>query len=370
MNLQKIINKTIAVLAFVIISMLVINPQFVEAGTAPGIQLQQHITGLSSPIGVFNAGDSSGRLFVIQRTGEIRIFDGTQLLATPFLDIPDSDITAGGERGLLGLVFHPDYETNGFFYINYTDENGDTVVERRSVSASDPNVADTDASTIVQIIGVDQPASNHNAGQLKFGPDNYLYISMGDGGVSSHGQNLQTILGNMLRVDVDGDDFPTDDMRNYAIPASNPYIGSPNDPNNEIPDEIWSSGFRNPWRFSFDRSTGDMYIADVGQNNWEEVNFQEVASTGMENYGWRCYEGNAEFNTTGCQDASNYVFPISVYSHSLGCSITGGYVYRGTEVAGLQGYYLYADFCSGRIWAVIQDSPGSWTNELLLDTSV
>jgi hypothetical protein len=368
--MMSILNKSFSKKLLVIIPLVLFFALlFIKNinAVAPEIQLQQVISGLNSPVGIVNAGDGSGRLFIIQRPGQIMVYDGTQVLPTPFLDISSKPIACCGEQGLLGLVFHPGYENNGFFYINYTDVNGDTVVERYSVSPANSNVADP--SSALQIIQIDQPASNHNGGQLKFGPDNYLYIGMGDGGgggdTSNNAQNMQLLLGKMLRIDVDNDDFPSDNTKNYAIPPSNPFMGNAN-----VLDEIWSSGVRNPWRFSFDRVTGDMYIGDVGQGSVEEIDFQQVASTGGENYGWRCYEGSSAFNLNGCLPASSYVFPISEYTHSLGCSVTGGYAYRGADISGLDGYYIYGDFCSGRIWGVIQSSPSNWTTELLLDSSL
>nr|NIV15674.1 glucose dehydrogenase [Fodinibius sp.] len=318
---------------------------------------------LSRPVAITHAGDGSGRLFVAQQTGQILVFDDTGLLPAPFLDISSKPISCCGERGLLGFVFHPDYESNGLFYINYTDVNGDTVVERYSVSGANPNVADTGSP--LQIIKIDQPESNHNGGQLKFGLDNYLYIGMGDGGSSINAQNMQTLLGKMLRIDIDGDDFPAGGSRNYAIPSSNPFVDDAS-----VLDEIWSFGLRNPWRFSFDRATGDMYIGDVGQSAVEEIDFQQVSSEGGENYGWKCYEGSMPFDLSGCLPASNYVFPVYEYTHSSGCSVTGGYVYRGENIPALDGYYLYGDFCEGKIWGLVRDSSDNWTNKLLLDTEL
>ena len=260
------------------------------SGRAPSgttIQLEQVASGLNLPVTVTNAGDGSGRIFIVQQTGEIRILSGGTLLPTPFLDI-SALVSCCGEQGLLGLAFHPDYATNGFFYVDYTNVAGDTVVARYEVSATDPNVADpTSAQTVLT---QDQPFSNHNGGQLAFGPDGYLYIALGDGGSGGdpqeNGQNLQTWLGKILRVDINGDDFPGDPNRNYAVPPDNPFVGDPN-----ALDEIWAYGVRNPWRCTFDRVTGDFFIADVGQNAWEEINFQPASSAGGENYGWDVLEG-------------------------------------------------------------------------------
>ena len=251
------------------------------------IQLQLVVSGLNLPVTVTNAGDGSGRLFIVQQTGQIRILNGGTLLPTPFLNISGL-VSCCGEQGLLGLAFHPDYANNGFFYVNYTNVAGNTVVARYEVSPTDPNVADPNSAQTV--LTQNQPFSNHNGGQLAFGPDGYLYIALGDGGSGGdpqeNGQNLQTWLGKILRVDINGDDFPGDPNRNYAVPPGNPFVGDPN-----ALDEIWAYGVRNPWRCTFDRLTGDFFIADVGQNAWEEINFQPAASAGGENYGWDVLEG-------------------------------------------------------------------------------
>ena len=325
---------------------------------APQIQLESIITGLDSPVAITNAGDGSGRLFITLLGGQVLIFDGQQVAAAPFLDI-GSLISTGGERGLFSVAFHPDYANNGFFFVNYTDINGDTVVARYSVSA-DPDIADSGTASI--LLAVAQPFSNHNGGQLQFGPDGFLYIGMGDGGSGGdpldNAQNLGTLLGKILRIDVDGG--PP-----YGIPADNPYVGDP-----AARAEIWASGLRNPWRFSFDRLTGDLFIADVGQNNWEEVNYQAAGSTGGENYGWRLMEASACFNPPANCNIGGLVLPILEYDHSLGCSITGGYRYGGNENPGLSGIYFYGDFCSGRIWGAAPDGTGAWRTEEILDTGL
>ena len=253
--------------------------------------------------------------------------------------------------------------TNGFFYVNYTDTNGDTVIARYKVS-SNPNIANSSSAFI--LLKIDQPFSNHNGGQLQFGPDGFLYIGMGDGGSGGdpqdNAQNLGTLLGKMLRINVDGDDFPADPNRNYSIPSDNPFVGITG------LDEIWALGFRNPWRFSFDLLTNDIFIGEVGQNSFEEIDFQPSSSNGGENYGWRCYEGNSSFNLTGCGAASNYEFPIFEYSHTDGCSVTGGYRYRGNDFPGLFGIYFSGDFCSGKIWGSTQNG-SIWTTTQLLDTN-
>jgi glucose/arabinose dehydrogenase len=310
-------------------------------------------TGLSRPLYVTHTDEAdTGRLFIVQQRGLILILDleTGQVLPDPFLDLSALVSPSGNERGLLGLAFHPDYASNGLFYVNFTSRsNGATVVAEFSVDPDDPNVADP--GSFRQLLTFSQPFSNHNGGWIGFGPDGYLYIASGDGGSSNDpGNRAQTItdmlLGKMLRIDVDGDDFPDDDERNYAVPPSNPFVGGAGD------DEIWAFGLRNPWRSSFDRATGDLYIADVGQSAREEVNFQPAGSPGGENYGWRCMEGTRCTGLSGCTcNDTALTMPIHEYSHDFGCSITGGYVYRGAEAPHLRGTYFFADFCSSEIWS-------------------
>lgn len=325
---------------------------------APRIQLEPIIAGLDRPVAITHAGDFSGRLFITLLGGQILIFDGEQISIEPFLDISPL-ISIGGERGLFSVAFHPNYTNNGFLFVNYTDINGDTVVARYAVSA-DSDLVDTATATI--LLTYPQPFANHNGGQLQFGPDGFLYIGMGDGGSGGdpfdNGQSLNTLLGKILRIDVDRD--PP-----YSIPTDNPFIDDP-----DARDEIWALGLRNPWRFSFDRQTGDLFIADVGQNTLEEVNYQPVESLGGENYGWRLMEGSECFDpSTNCNNG-RLVLPILEYDHSLGCSITGGYRYRGDWNPELLGIYFYGDFCSGRIWGATQDDTGKWTTEELLVTDL
>ncbi len=314
---------------------------------AQQVALVPFANGLSSPVDIKHAGDS--RLFVVEQGGYIRIVqsNGT-VLGTPFLDI-NTQVSTGGEQGLLGLAFHPNYASNGFFYVNYTDTSGDTHVARFQVSGN-PDIAN--AASELTILTVAQPFSNHNGGDLAFGPDGYLYIAMGDGGAANdpgdRSQNPAEMLGKMLRIDVDSGSP-------YAIPPSNPFVGP-----DGILDEIWAIGLRNPWRFSFDRSTGDLFIGDVGQGSFEEVDFQPASSTGGENYGWRCYEGNSAFNLTGCGPIGDYTFPIHDYSHADGCSISGGFIYRGAQFPALDGHYFFADYCSGHLWSLSPDGIGGW----------
>jgi len=331
------------------------------------LELRQVASGLTKPTSVTNAGDGSGRLFIAQQTGEIRILVNGALLPASFLDI--SALVSGGEGGLLGLTFHPDYLVNGFFYVHYTDFEGTNVIARYTTSTADPNIADPDSA--YTILTQEQPSTSHNGGQLAFGVDGYLYISFGDGGCcgdpNGNGQNLDTWLGKLLRVDVNRDDFPGDPNRNYGVPPDNPFVGG------DGLDEIWTYGLRNPWRFSFDRLTGDLFVADVGDTSWEEINFQPAASTGGENYGWSVLEGMHCFHDTppGSCDAflnGGSTLPILEYHHSLGCSVTGGYRYRGERYPELQGIYFYGDFCSGRIWGAFPDDNGTWQSEELLVT--
>jgi glucose/arabinose dehydrogenase len=337
-----------------------------SGGPNQTILLEQVASGLTQPIAVAHAGDSSGRLFIVQQTGEIRILSGGTLLPTPFLDL-SALVSCCGEQGLLGLAFHPDYATNGFFYVDYTNLAGDTVVARYNVSAANPNVADPNSAQTV--LTQNQPFANHNGGQLAFGPDGYLYIALGDGGSGGdpqdNGQNLETWLGKILRVDVNGDDFPGDPNRNYAVPPDNPFVGSAG------LDEIWAYGLRNPWRITFDRATGDLFIADVGQSAWEEINFQLAASGGGENYGWNVLEGMHCFQDEPpgiCNVFLNggSTLPVLEYNHSLGCSVTGGYRYRGQLYPQIEGIYFYADYCSGRIWGALPRDNGTWESQELL----
>ncbi len=324
---------------------------------ADAIKAEPVVTGLSSPVDITHAGDGSGRLFIILQGGRIVIFDGVQILSPPFLDIT-SLVSSGGERGLLGAAFHPNYGGNGFFYVSYTDSAGDSVIARYSVSL-DPNRADSTSGVI--LLTIPQPFSNHNGGQLHFGPDGYLYIGIGDGGSGgdpqNNGQDLGTLLGKIIRIDVDSG-LP------FTVPPDNPFVGIVG-----AREEIWSYGLRNPWRFSFDRLTGDMFIGDVGQGSWEEVDFQPANSTGGENYGWRLMEGNSCFNPAINCNNGTLTLPILVYDHSVGCSVTGGYLYRGSKNPNLNGLYLYGDFCSGLIWGAQEDGLGGWNTTVLLDTN-
>jgi glucose/arabinose dehydrogenase len=287
----------------------------------------------NNPLYVTAPPSDTARLFVVEQAGTIRIVQHGQLLPTAFMDITGR-VGSGGERGLLSMAFHPHYATNGFFYVNYTDLNGDTHVERFSVSAADSNVADTSSHKL--ILFVKQPYPNHNGGLVLFGPDGMLYIGMGDGGSGGDPQNRaqdpDSVLGRLLRIDVDGGDP-------YAIPNGNPYKGSGGAP------EVWALGLRNPWRFSFDPPSGQLYIADVGEVSWEEVDVEPASQPGL-NYGWRIMEGAHCFNPVPCSFAG-LIFPRVEYSHADGCAVIGGYVYRGTLSPGLVGQYFYSDLCAG-----------------------
>lgn len=325
----------------------------------PTLSLTEVVTGLDDPVHITHAGDGSGRLFVVERAGRIRIIKDGALVSTPFLDISARVGSQGSEQGLLSVAFPPAYATDGAFYVNYTDTAGDTVVARYRVTAN-PDVADPNSEEIV--LTVDQPYGNHNGGQLAFGPnDGYLYIGMGDGGSAGDPQNYaqdpNSLLGKMLRVDP----VTTD---TYTIPPDNPFVDDPG-----TRDEIWALGLRNPWRFSFDRQTADLYIGDVGQGSYEEIDFQPASSTGGENYGWRCKEGFHDFNMSGDCPSLTLEPPIREYDHSQGCSVTGGFVYRGLNYCTMQRVYLYGDFCSGRIWG-LQREGSTWENQLLLDTTL
>ncbi len=313
------------------------------------------------PLHAASAGDETGRLFVVEQAGRIEIIDNGTLLATTFIDLSavvSQDILSGySERGLLGLAFHPDFEENGEFFVNYTRRSdGGSVVARYRVSESDPNVADPGSEEI--LLTLDQPYPNHNGGHLAFGPDGYLYIAFGDGGAANDplltGQDPTDWYGSILRIDVDNG-------APYGIPDTNPFadgaLGAP---------EVWAYGLRNAWRFSFDRATQDVYIADVGQNIWEEVNFVAADEAGGQNFGWNAFEGAHPFASNDAP--RNMTYPAVEYSHREGgCSITGGYVYRGDAIPDLQGVYFFGDYCTGLIWGAYRDASGTWQKTVLYD---
>jgi glucose/arabinose dehydrogenase len=305
---------------------------------------QMVVSGLERPDNL--QADGSGRLFVIEKAGRIRIIQDGQLLSQPFLDITDRVGSSGNEQGLLGLAFHPQYSQNGQFFVNYTDQNGDTVIARFQVSG-DPNVADPGSE--VKLLGVDQPYANHNGGVLAFGPDGYLYAGLGDGGSQGdpHGnaQNTKSLLGKILRIDVNSGNP-------YSVPPDNPFGN-----------EVWAYGLRNPWRLSFDKATGDLYIGDVGQDMWEEIDYLPAGSAGGTNFGWNQREGAHDYKGSASPD---FTEPVAEYSHPEGgCSVTGGYVYRGA-MPEWNGIYIYGDYCTGMIWGLIHNG-GNWQKQQLFD---
>ncbi|MEA2164704.1 MAG: hypothetical protein QOK37_2831 [Thermoanaerobaculia bacterium] len=325
---------------------------------AQDVALQQLVSGLNQPVALTHAGDT--RLFITQQIGTVVIYDALGLRTTPFLDLR-SVVLSGGERGLLSVAFHPHYRENGLFFVYYTNRSGDIVVARYKVSASDPNIADPNSGTI--LLTISHPTyANHNGGQLQFGPDGYLYIGTGDGGSggdpNNHGQDLTQLLGKILRIDVDHG-LP------YTIPTSNPFYARSSARN-----EIWAYGLRNPWRFSFDRENGDLWIGDVGQDAYEEVDLQPATSIGGEDYGWRRMEGLHCFNPqSNCIDPS-FIMPVLEYPHAQGaCSINGGYRYRGTQIPGLRGAYIYGDYCTGDIWRAVPAGT-TWSAARLLASTL
>jgi hypothetical protein len=320
---------------------------YLNSHTQLNISIESFGTGFTKPIGIKNAGDS--RLFIVEQDGYIQILndDGSKN-TTPFLDIDALVIeTNNDERGLLGLAFHPNYEVNGFFYVNYINLSGDTVISRFTVSTN-PDIADATSELI--ILTYTQPYDNHNGGDMAFGNDGYLYISSGDGGSfgdpDDNSQDLSNLWGKILRIDVNN----TSGGNNYAIPIDNPFVSD-----GTAAPEIWVYGLRNPWKFSFDRLTDNLWIGDVGQNVIEEINMISSSASGT-NFGWRCYEGSAEFDLTNCPAMNTLTFPIAEYTHNTSgnfkCSIIGGYVHRGITNTELNGYYFFADYCSNEIGTI------------------
>ena len=333
-----------------------------------GLQLVEVASGFDRPVYVTHAGDGSGRLFVVELSGIVWVIEDGQVLDEPFLDVSEIVRDEDGEQGFFAIAFHPAYEENGYFYAVYTKQpDGDNVLARFQVSADDPNRADPDS--LYEIITMPDRRPSHNGGDIAFGPDGYLYYGTGDEGDGGdpykHAQNPQSLFGKMLRIDVDGGEP-------YAIPPDNPFVDDP-----DVLDEIWAMGLRNPFRYSFDPATGDLYIGDVGQARWEEVNYEPAGSPGGLNYGWPIMEGFACFpeDVEEC-DTEGLTMPILVYSHEgprgvrEGCSITGGRVYRGSEHPFMDGAYIFADWCEGRIWAGYRDSLGEWQKAELLDTFI
>lgn len=328
---------------------------------AQSIKLNTYAGGFTKPVDISNTGtQGDGRLFITEKDGRIRIVeaDGT-VLSAPFLDIDPVVNSGANERGLLGLCFHPDYSNNGYFYVHYTNSGGHSTISRFKVSQTDPDKADPGSEKVLLV--VNQPFNNHNAGDLEFGPDGYLYIGMGDGGnagdPNNRSQNPQTLLGKMLRIDVNTE------TEKYLIPADNPYKNNPD----TLP-EIWALGLRNPWRFCIDTVLNEIWIADVGQDEWEEINVASLSLPAL-NYGWRCYEGLQKFNFSQCSDNTDFFDPVHVYANKfdVGCSVTGGFVYRGDDMPILKGRYIYADFCTGKFWSLTRNGNGAMENEELAD---
>jgi glucose/arabinose dehydrogenase len=326
------------------------------SGTPPAITLSTVVTGLSSPVGMESAHDGTGRFFVVQQGGTIRIVQNGAISATPFLDIT-SLVESGGEKGLLGLAFHPNFSTNRKFYVDYTHRTGtqlQTFIVEYLVSAGNPNLADTSTARI--LLTINQPFDNHKGGQLVFGADGFLYIGMGDGGSGGdpqgNAQNTNALLGKILRIDVN----TTSAGKPYDIPAGNPFAAGGGAP------EVYAYGFRNPWRFSFDAATSRLFVGDVGQDAFEEVDIVEI---GM-NYGWNVMEGTHCYNASTCSSAG-LTPPIVDYAHSEGESVTGGFLYRGTAIPGMVGRYIFGDFISGKIW-ILTESGATWNQTLALST--
>jgi hypothetical protein len=327
---------------------------------AATVTLTQVLSGLTRPIFVTHAGDGSGRLFVVEKAGVIKVLDG-QLQSTPFLDITSRVKSDGGEEGLLGLAFHPSYESNGYFYVHYNLVGSSALTIARYQVTANRNVANPNSEVV--ILSIPHPTNqNHNGGMLAFGADGYLYAGIGDGGGSgdppNNAQSLSVLLGKVLRIDVNGGSP-------YAIPPTNPFVNTPG-----ARGEIWALGLRNPWRFAFDRLTQDLFLADVGQGSFEEIDRQPAGSPGGQNYQWRCMEGFHVFSSTTSCTVGTSTPPIFEYDHSAGnCSVTGGYVSRGPSAPSLAGKYLYGDFCSGQIWMLQPGGGAGWSSTVLMDTT-
>lgn len=324
------------------------------------LELELVAEGFTKPLYVNQADDQTGRLFIVEQEGRIWIVKDGVVNPTPFMDIVNLVTSQGSEQGLLSVAFHPNYAENGRFFVNYTNQGGNTVIARYQVS-DDPEVANLESAKI--LLTIPQPYANHNGGHILFGPDGYLYVGMGDGGAANdphnNGQSLSTLLGKILRLDVDRGDP-------YGVPQDNPFVGQ----ENSRP-EIWSYGWRNPWRLAFDAATGDMYIADVGQNQYEEVHVELAGTPSGVNYGWRLMEGSHCFNPTDCDpEALNVALPVTEYNHTVGCSITGGYVYRGSQFPAFEGVYFYGDYCTGVIWGLRREADGSWSEAELLSSGL
>ena len=328
------------------------------------ITLQLRVQNLTAPVFITDAGDGSGRFFIVEQTGRIKIWNGTSVLATPFLSLAGK-VSGGSEQGLLGLAFHPNYETNRRLYVNFTNPDGDTIIREYKASLSNPNRVDT--GTKRRVLKVSQPYSNHNGGGILFGPGGYLFIGMGDGGGSpaNRAQDKGTLLGKMLRINVDG----RTGNKGYGIPSSNPYVGEPGK------NEIWQRGLRNPWRWSFDQANGNLWIGDVGQGTWEEVDRATNGSSGPGrgiNWGWPVMEGAHCFNPSSGCNTSGKKLPYTEYRQTETngrCAVTGGYVYRGSAIPDLVGGYVFGDFCTGEIFVIPASGAKGTTPTLLYNSS-
>ncbi len=357
MNMRRLrLTVSIVLVAVVVVGILISGVLHSSEPILTKYTLQKIAGEFTRPTAIVQPPGDANRLFVAEQTGTVRIIERGQVLPTPFLDITTLLTSKALEQGLLDIAFHPKYATNGLFFITYTDTTGTPVLARYHVSANDPNRADPASAKI--ILTIPHPWDNHNGGQIQFGPDGYLYYGMGDGGSEGdpqgNGQKKNTMLASMLRLDIDHGDP-------YAIPPDNPFVHDPA----YLP-EIWAKGLRNPWRFSFDQKTGDLYIGDVGGSLQEEVDFQPASSKGGENYGWNLYEGNI-----GTSNVTGLTFPIITYDHVTGgCAIVGGYVYRGKSLPTLDGTYLYGDWCRGTIWSLKRDPSGTWLSEGLLSSGL
>jgi glucose/arabinose dehydrogenase len=320
-----------------------------------GLRLTLVVDGLDRPLGLEHAGDQ--RLFVVEQRGVVWVLEAGRLRETPYLDLRDRVDDSAFEQGLLGLAFHPEFARNGWLFVNYTNSGGNTVVSRLTASAG---AAQVDPATETVILRIDQPFSNHNGGDLEFGPDGYLYIATGDGGAAAdpfgNGQRLDALLGKLLRIDVDGGDP-------YAIPGGNPFASGGGLP------EIWAYGLRNPWRIDFDPLTGELYIGDVGQNAWEEIDFLPAGFSGPRNFGWNLREGTHTFAGPASPDM---IDPVAEYANGAGgtCSVTGGVVIRSPSLPDWNGAYLFGDYCSGQVWGLVRDASGTWTNRQLFNTDL
>jgi len=330
----------------------------IASASSPSYQLRLLQNDFELPVLVTDANDDQSHLYVVEKTGRIYTFAPSIEQKQLYLDASSLITTRGNEQGLLSVAFHPDFKTNGYLFIFYTARDGDNTLAR--LTAIPPTAKQINLDTLEVLLAVEDPASNHNGGMLAFGRDGYLYLGIGDGGRGgdpwNNAQDLDTLLGKMLRIDVNG-------PRGYAIPEDNPFR-----PVEDARPEIWAYGLRNPWRHSFDAATGDLWIADVGQDQWEEINWQAVDSKGGQNYGWRLMEGMHCYRPRKNCSKDGLVIPVAEYSHSDGCSVTGGYVYRGQSVAALKGRYIFGDYCTGTIWTLNKND--NFTVRKLMDTDL